>query len=65
MTPEMFAEHREPASGPAFIPALMRCGREKDCENCRVEEHVPPGYLWHPATESTAAGWVRPHGGTP
>jgi hypothetical protein len=60
ITPEMFAEHREP--GPAFVPftfhehGLFR-SLLWDYANLKW---LRRGYVWRDATDYTAAGWVKP-----
>lgn len=43
--------------GPAFIQ-----WDPKVHGNYVMPGSVPRGYIWQPATEGTAAGWVRPMG---
>ena len=43
-----------------FIPCLWEGPHRRDCWKSRRAHAVPKGYIWHPATDHTAAGWARP-----
>jgi hypothetical protein len=48
--------------GPAFIRKPRKLPWPYDTRKQWRTEHVPPGYVWQPATDHTVAVWVRPRG---
>ncbi len=48
--------------GPAFIPLPHVLQWPYMTLKEWASENVPDDYTWQDATESTGAGWVRPHG---